>query len=869
MTDSTPPHAPLIKLPEFAMVALIGASGSGKSTFAATHFLPSQVISSDACRARVCDDANDQSSSKDAFALLHHIMGVRLARRRTTVVDATNVKREGRKSLIQIARTHHAVPVAIVLNMPEALCLERNAQRSDRTFGKHVVRNHARALKRSLRHLKKEGFRHIFIMDDPAQVELATIQEVPLWTNKRHLTGPFDLIGDIHGCFVELHELLTQMGYIITPRDPEGFEAGFEVTHPKERRVIFLGDLVDRGPATPQVLSLAMSMVEQERALCVCGNHDAKLLRALRGKRVTLNHGLDRSMAQLETCSPHFRERVMRFLDGLLSHYMLDSGKLCVAHAGLREDLQGRASGRVRSFALYGETTGETDSFGLPVRHDWAAAYRGDTAVVYGHTPSPDPQWVNDTICLDSGCVFGGNLTGLRWPERELVAVDAQQVWSEPIRPLAHVQTSQNSVDIPHTQLDVRDVVGKQMLHTPLIDRISTSAQHNAAALESMSRWSVDPRWLIHLPPTMSPSKTSSREGYLEHPEQALDYYSKHASPQVIAQVKHMGSRAVMVVLREDSVAQSRFGFAAHSPGIIMTRTGRRFFGAAQRDVEEALLMLTRAAMAKSGLWQELDTDWVCLDCELMPWSAKAKSLLLQQYAPVGEAATRGLGGAHKLLEQAATRQGVQGLDALRDTFAQRLQRAQRFTSSYEPYCWEVEDLSDYRIAPFHMLATEHQVHMEDTPHTWHMTCAQRLQDADPSGILLATESMIIDPSDAPQRERLFTWWEKLTAEGKEGLVIKPTQVVARHKGRLIQPAIKCRGKEYLRLIYGPEYDAPEHLERLRQRSVSRKRGLAIKEFALGHAALAHFVEKRPLREVHRHVFAVLALESSPLDPRL
>ncbi len=851
-----------IKLPEFAMVTLIGASGSGKTTFAHKHFLASQVISSDACRARVCDDANDQSASKDAFALLHHILGVRLARRRTTVIDATNVQREGRKKLIQIAREHHAVPVAIVLNMPEQLCQERNDMREDRTFGRHVVKNHVRALKRSLRHLKREGFRHIFVLDSPEQVEHATIEEVPLWTNKRHMHGPFDLVGDVHGCFAELCELLEAMDYTITPRDPQDFEAGFDVSHPQGRRVVFLGDLVDRGPATPQVLSLAMSMVEQEMALCVCGNHDAKLLRALRGKKVTLNHGLDRSMAQLEVCSQAFRERVIRFLDGLLSHYMLDGGKLCVAHAGLREDLQGRASGKVRSFALYGETTGEVDSFGLPVRNNWAVTYRGDAAVVYGHTPTPNPEWLNDTICLDSGCVFGGKLTALRWPERELRDVAAHEVWCEPVRPLEEEHTP----ELPHTHLDVSDVQGKQLLHTPLIERISTSAEHNSAALETMSRWGVDPRWLIHLPPTMSPSKTSTLEGYLEHPAQALATYHKLEQPEVIAQVKHMGSRAVIIVLRDDSVASERFGLPSPKPGIIMTRTGRRFFN--DQEIEHALLGLVREACEQSGLWEELRTDWVCLDCELMPWSAKAKSLLISQYAPVAEAARTGLERAHALLSGSLSRD-IEGLEALCERFAGRHERATRFTAAYEPYCWEVEELSDYRIAPFHVLATEHAVHMQDTSHRWHMEMAQKLADADPSGVLMATEFRCIDPGDEAQCAALIAWWEELTAAGKEGLVIKPLQMIAHHRGRVIQPAIKCRGKEYLRLIYGPEYDAPEHLERLRERSVSRKRSLAIKEFALGHAALEKFVQKRPLREVHRLAFGILALESSPLDPRL
>src|SRR5215210_6759336 len=377
-----------ISIPELSLVVLIGASGSGKSSFAREHFKPTEVLSSDFCRGLVSDDENDQAATKDAFDVLNYIAGKRLAGGRLTVVDATSVQQEARKPLVALARAHDVLPVAIVLDMPEQLCHERNRDRPDRDFGPHVVRNQVRQLKRSLKRLKKEGFRHVSVLSSPEEVAAATVERQRLWTNLKHESGPFDIIGDVHGCHKELVELLERLGYAV----PEG---GDDARPPEGRKAIFVGDLVDRGPDTPDALRLVMRMVRSGAALCVPGNHDVRLVRKLRGRNVSLTHGLAETVAQLEEEPPEFVEEITGFLDRLVSHYVLDGGRLVVAHAGLKESMQGRASGRVRDFALFGETTGETDEFGLPVRYDWAAEYRGRATVVYGHTPVPEAEWIN------------------------------------------------------------------------------------------------------------------------------------------------------------------------------------------------------------------------------------------------------------------------------------------------------------------------------------------------------------------------------------------------------------------------------------------------------------------------------------------
>ena len=482
-------------IPETSLVVLVGVSGSGKSTFAAKHFKPTEVISSDFCRGLVADDENDQAATKDAFEVLEFIVGKRLELGRLTVVDATNVQPGARKSLVALAKAHDVLPVAVVLDLPTVVSVARNTARADRDFGAHVVKRQHDQLRRSLKGLKREGFRSVHVLGSVEEVEDATFVREKLMNDLRDQTGPFDVIGDVHGCRLELEELLAELGYDVV-RDAAGRPV--DASHPTGRRAVFVGDLVDRGPDSPGVLRLVMGMVRAGHGLCVSGNHEAKLNRALGRRTVTLSHGLERTMEQLEQEPTEFVEDVRRFVDGLIAHYVLDEGKLVVAHAGLKESYHGRASGRVRSFALYGDTSGETDEYGLPVRYPWAEDYRGKAMVLYGHTPVPETEWINNTLCLDTGCVFGGALTALRYPEREIVSVDAHEVYYEPVRPLA---PPPRDPDI----LRLDDVLGPRIIETAHMGRVSLREENAAGALEVMSRFAVDPSRLVYLPPTTRP----------------------------------------------------------------------------------------------------------------------------------------------------------------------------------------------------------------------------------------------------------------------------------------------------------------------------------------------------------------------------
>ncbi|MGI8794772.1 MAG: polynucleotide kinase-phosphatase [Acidimicrobiales bacterium] len=844
-----------VAIPEISLVVLVGVSGSGKSSFAARHFLPTEVISSDFCRGLVSDDENDQSATNAAFEVLHFIVAKRLEAGKLTVVDATNVQPEARKSLIALAKQHHTLSVAVVLDVPEAVCIQRNATRADRDFGSHVLRNQRDQLRRSMKGLRREGFQKVFTLDGVGEIDAATIERQPLWNDRRSDHGPFDVIGDINGCFDELAALLTTLGYDLA-------SDGTGAHHPGGRRAFFVGDLVDRGPATPAVLRLVMGMVADGDALCIPGNHEAKLQRALQGRNVMVSHGLAESLAQLAEEPPEFTEQVIEFIDGLVSHLVLDDGKLVIAHAGLRADMQGRASGGVRSFALYGDTTGETDEYGLPVRYPWAEDYRGDAMVIYGHTPIPEPTWLNRTICIDTGCVFGGSLTALRYPERDLVSVPAARTYWEPARPLVAPEVIDATRE--STDLDLDDVMGKRIVTTRLNQTVTIREENAIAALEVMSRFAADPRWLVYLPPTMAPTATTTKRGLLEHPAEAFAAFRRDGVTRVVCEEKHMGSRAVVVVCRDGEVAARRFGIADNAAaGTIVTRTGRPFLIDATQEID--LLAKVRAGLSAIDLWASLDTDWVVLDAELLPWSAKAEELLRRQYASVGAAATATLRDESAVLDAALAR-GAEVTDLAADA-AERRDMAERYVNAYRHYCWPVDSIDDLRLAPFQILAGEGKVHAL-TEHVWHLDVLTRLAETDPS-TFRATATITVDIQDADSEAAATAWWEEMTGRGGEGMVVKPIDVVHRGPKGLTQPGIKCRGAEYLRIIYGPEYTAEANLTRLRSRGLGHKRSLALREFALGIEALERFVAAEPLHRVHECVFGVLALESEPVDPRL
>ncbi|MEU0216682.1 polynucleotide kinase-phosphatase, partial [Streptomyces sp. NPDC006265] len=356
----------------------------------------------------------------------------------------------------------------------------------------------------------------------------------------------------------------------------------------------------------------------------------------------------------------------------------------------------------------------------------------------------------------------------------------------------------------------------------------------------------------------------SSAEGYLEHPAEAFAQYKDDGVARVVCEEKHMGSRAVALVCRDAEAARKRFGVDGPT-GSLYTRTGRPFLD--DEALTEEILDRVRTSIGEAGLWDELETDWLLLDAELMPWSLKASGLLRSQYAAVGAASGAVLPQALGALRGAAER-GVDVAGLLSRT-GERAADAAAFTEAYRRYCWTTDGLDGVRLAPFQILAVQGRS-LAGLPHDEQLALLDRLVEHDGSGLLQTTRRLYVDTADPESVRAGVDWWLEMTGRGGEGMVVKPVGAVVRDgQGRLVQPGIKCRGREYLRIIYGPEYTRPENLARLRSRFLNHKRSLAIREYALGLEALDRLAEGEPLWRVHEAVFGVLALESEPVDPRL
>jgi len=423
------PRLRTLPIPAPSLVVMIGAAASGKSSFCRRNFHPRQIISSDACRERVSGDAADQTVTRAAFEMAHRLTEERLRRGRLTVFDATCVESRARRTLLDLAERHHLPAVACVLHLPVEICAEHDRRRPGRRVGRAVIARQARDLARSMRGLRREGFAAVHRLRSPEAAAHARVALVPLPCDRTEDRGPFDIIGDIHGCARELVLLLHRLGYRrASPRHP--------FRHPDGRRAVFLGDLVDRGPRVVEAVRIVIRMAAAGTALCVPGNHEAALLRCLDGSAATRSPGQLRSLRQIRALRQRrrarFIEELRAFLGSLPAHLVLDRRRLAVAHAGIKADQLGRDSATVRRFALKGETTGEVDQYGLPVRVKWASAYRGRALVVYGHTPVREPEWIRNTVNIDTGCVYGGMLTAFRYPERALVSVRAARAYYRP-----------------------------------------------------------------------------------------------------------------------------------------------------------------------------------------------------------------------------------------------------------------------------------------------------------------------------------------------------------------------------------------------------------------------------------------------------
>lgn len=861
-----------INLPHAGIVLLVGPSNSGKTTLInqliqEQQIFGSEVVSSDQFRVLVSDiefiDWNRrpkyeadalfseyQQISKEAFEAMDYIIAKRCLLNKLTIIDATHLREYEREKYLQMAKKYHVPAIAIVLNLAETELLRRDLVR-DFPRGKNRIKQQYQHFKKTLRSIKKEGFRRCYIFGEE-ELQVLNVNRLgnPLLID---VGNGIDVIGDIHGCFDEFIEILSKLGYI---KNEEGY-----FIHPEGRKILSLGDVMSRGPRSIETLQFFQKHVTAGLAYMIDSNHGWKIARWLDGKNVKLAHGDENVKAEFDEYeikfgieeSERLKEQIRDLLIEAKSHYIIQKNgvNLAVAvHAGIKDHYIGKQSPRISDFCRYGDTDGIDDN-GKPIRKDWSIAHQSSELILWGHDPRQHPLLVNNTLNIDQGVVFGGSLTAYRFPERKFVSVKSKEDYANvPDNPLKEWESKRLAPPNIAKFLDGYSVLTEQY------GEIAIYADGTKSALDDLSHYTLPLEEIVYLPPTMSPTpKPSSLEGYLEHPNEAFEYYQANGVDTMIVEKKHMGSRGILFLFKNKVAAKEYIG--RETLGLIYTRTGRAFF---KKELEEQIIRVLNADL--SGYFEKYNTDFVLMDAEILPWNLKAKELIMNQYAHVGEMALFDRRKLREQLEKAAEtgRDVVSWLDETDE----KIHNAQVFNEVYQKYCWETEGLAGIQIAPFHTLAHSNETFF-DKPHTWHMEKNKEFSGL--SDLFVETDYRIVNDEDS--MKKAIEWWEEMTEDGHEGFVVKPEFYVARHKGKLLQPAIKVRGRKYLHIIYGIDYLQPENLARLKQRNAGKKQRNALKEFSLGLEAVNRFVRRESLERYHECVLGVLALESDPIDPRL
>ncbi len=855
-----------INLPQLSLVILLGPSSPGKRTFAEKHFHKDDILSQELFLEMVAGPNRSPHTLADAQAALEFVLEKRLRNGLFTVVDGSHFSKASRKLLCQTSKKSHIPVFGIWLDSPGEDLHQRFENSNALSSRMSRVRQQTEEPDQYTTELKAEGFSNVYHLASEQEIDDTSINLEPLPCNHREVNGPFDLIGDVHGCLDELILLLTRLGYKIIPGTVG--EYTYKVIPPKGRRAVFVGDLVHRGPDSLGVLKLTMDMVRSGIAFCVTGNHDDKLKRYLLGQEIKTDHGLANTISQMNKEDEAFHSKVKHFLQGLPDHLVLDGGSVTVAHAGLKEAMQGRQSSEVRSFCLYGDITGEKDELGLPVRYDWAREYKGESIVVYGHIPVPEAIWRNNTINIDTGCVYGGSLTALRLPEKEIVSVPAAKVYSEPRVPLV-MNLPDSQQDKSREFIDFDRITAGNLVSTRNKYSVTIREQALPPVLEFLELGGLDPKWLIYLPPRLSPADPSTLPGYLEHLTEALNYYTEKGTDKVLVEEMHGGEEVTIVLAKDEASAIKRFNIREKRIGTVINSKGQPYFDA--RPIEQDFLESFRKVLDHLKLWEVFHTDWFCITGEMTP-GAKNWKELATNYHRLNSAAKISLTASSDAL-LAATQAGldVQSLLVSNSVYQDYHERFARVLAMYDlPFA----RLEDYCFYPSCLLASEGKTYF-DKEQIWHREIWGNL--ASPRN---AIQELCGDLFKAPsyqwvtlnsieEKQKAIAWFELLSERGSAGVIARPASLVMEAEGELVQPGLTVRGREFLRLIYGMDYDRPDLLERHRMRKLEDIRHLTVRQLALGIEALSRFVEKQSLTDVYVCIFALLALQTEDIDPRL
>lgn len=861
-------------LPHAGIVLLVGPSGSGKSTLINRlikngDITSSEAVSSDHFRMLVSDGAffnwtghapeeadvlktHYQQISAEAFCMMDSLIETRARLNRLTIIDATHLYSDDRLKYIQFAKKHHLPITALVLDVKEATLLDRDASRED-PRGKKRIKQQFQVFKREKRSLKREGFHRVhFMSEEDMDNILFSRSSNPVEIDAG---SGIDVIGDIHGCYEEMLELLQQLGYEKNHEDL--------YVHPEGRIFLSLGDVMSRGPRSLDTMIFFKRHVQAELAYMIDSNHGWKIARWLDGRKVILNHGDEKVEEELkqfavkngEHAAAELKAELRELLLSAPSHYVVKKNNvplMVCTHAGIKDHYIGKQSGRISDFCRYGDTDG-VDAEGRPVRKDWFIKHQGAELIVWGHDPKPEPIIMHRTLNIDQGAVFGGKLTAFRFPEKSIVSVPAKADYAN---------TENNPLKRWKEKRLAPPNIGKYIhgysVLTEDFGEVKIDETLVKPAIDTVSHFTIPMEQLIYIPPTMSPTPEASvLPDYMEHPQEAIDYYKSKDIHTLIAEKKHMGSRAIILLFSDRQASIEKTGI--DSLGVIYTRTGRRFF---DKEMEARMLAKLHADLTASDYFRKKETEFLLLDAEILPWNLKAKDLISKQYAHVAEAAFMDRSRLAEKLGEAAMNN--EELTIWHKAYKMKLDNAQNFQDVFQQYCWDVSNESEIQIAPFHLLAYSNRSFLAKT-HVWHMEQISELAKC--SSMLKETDYMVI--TDDTSADEVIRWWQQMTEDGHEGIVIKPETFTAKSKGKLLQPAIKVRGRKYLSIIYGMDYLEEQHLTRLKNRRTGKKQKLALQEFALSTESIRRFVNGESLERVHECVLASLALESDRVDPRL
>jgi len=838
-----------IILPEIALVVVLGPSKSGKTTFTRKHFAPSEVFHLDEIHEHYAPERKGSDTEADDLDTFHFLLEKRLKQGLLTVIDGSFITQSSRKKMREIARRYSTQLIGIWMDLPESELVSRHTQGDSMAKARlEMARLQAHADKFQL-----EGFKQVYRLDTQADIDAVDFVRTQFSCNQRALSGPFDVIGDVHGCLVELESMLAQLGYVQAEGAPT-------YRHPDGRTAIFVGDLISRGPSSLATLAIVRAMVAHGSALSVKGNHETDLLSAMQGQEINLHNGLQPTLDQVAQLPAEEQEQILAFIDQLPFHLLLDEGKLAVAHGGIKANMQGRESADIESFNLYAESGGPSNHWGMEIKPTWALEYEGNATVVHGHLPVKTATWTKQVLNLDTGCVYGGHLSAFRYPEREIVTVKADQEYATFVDTSPPEDGLANPEIRPHQSVDFARITGRNLVSTSAQYYISIKDDIAPTVLDHLVQNGTHPGQLVYLPPLLSPTKSSSIPGYLEHPREAFNYYAKKGLSEVIVEEMQGGAKTTILLAKDQQTAYKKLCISDKSLGIAINSLGSYSFQ--NEAIGNTFIERFHSLVTELGIWETLSTDWICVEGELLPSSNHWQGMEDHfQRMQAGGSAVFPAGIA--ALEEAQT-QGVDVSDLLNRTL-KRQEKNKQFNRQLETEGKAPERLEDYRFVPSFLLASEGDLHFEKQL-SWHFEWWKNCQERD--ALFQPSVWQLVSLNAEVEKQAIVSRFETLSDEGKPGMLMRPPQLIIDAGSDLIQPGLKIRGKEYLRLVYGPDYDLPELLEVHRKRRLKEIRQLTVRQLALGYEGLKSFVNHKDVNASYECIFALLCLQCTDVDPR-